>query len=402
MLTRALAAALTLMFAIPSSAEAESGRMFQALPARACGTPLAETGKAIPLKEPLSEVQRNGLMAGLFLTLHDPTGQGWSEADIKAASACPMARFAADDVIWTIQSGAGNAPVRLITSSGREEAYFLVRGPALADAAAWSTTRRGVPGASTPPAYYLLADAGNSVYSLIQIYDGPPPMTLVADDIAAISEPGRLAIATYGESGSAVTLLRRVAQGSQAELFRPADLGETGATIYLPDGRFVSQSGGDFVFRGSGFACRPAYGKFERTTLLILNTSDETLELGCGLETEESWTMVYATRMPAARDKAYMAERIKSEEEAVGVARKYGNLPTGRGSPLQGGRVWVDSNGAVQMIVFIRRGEYLFEIRQTATPADADSGGDTVVELMNQIAAAPSDEPNADAWRSKR
>jgi len=408
MFVRSLVVAALACLATPISvAAADSPRMFQALPPPSCGTPLAATGKPLTFKAPLDEAGRAGLMAGLFLTLHDPTGQGWSEADLKAAGGCPVARFAADDVVWTLFSGAGNAPVRVANATGRGDAYFLVRGPSPIDAAAWSRTRRGLPGATAPPAYYLVSRQGDGPFFLFKVYDGPPAATLLADDIAAAAEAKAEGLAAYGDDGGAVSLLLETAAGPRAELFRPSGVSvSTPATLLAPDGGLVTEArNGDWVFRGSGFACRPAYGPFVRIRVQVLDISDEGLDLACTWSTQDSWTVVDATFMPdKSRDKAYVAERIRQEEEAYGVTRSLSKLRPGRDEPVLAGRWWMDKDGQIQTMYVLRRGDYLFEVRQgLARESDIDAGSKVALDLIDQISAADAPAPAAgEAWRRKR
>lgn len=402
-----VAAALVCLATAPSAAAADSPRMFQALPPPSCCTPLAATGKPLTFKAPLDEAGRAGLMAGLFLTLHDPTGRGWSAADLKTAGGCPVARFAAADVVWTLFSGAGNAPVRVAIATGRDDAYFLVQGPSPIDAAAWSRTRRGLPGATAPPAYYLVSQQGDEPFFLFKVYDGPPAATLLADDIAAAAEANAEGLAAYGDDGGAVSLLLETAAGPRAELFRPSGVSpSTPATLLAPDGALVTEAGnGDWVFRGSGFACRPAYGPFARIRLQVLDISDEGLDLACTWSTQDSWTVVDATFMPdKSKDKAYIAERIRQEEEAYGVTRSLSKLRPGRDEPVLAGRWWMDKDGQIQTMYVLRRGDYLFEVRQgLARESDIDAGSKVALDLIDQISAADAPAPaSGEAWRRKR
>lgn len=408
MLVRSILIATLANLATPfSAAAADDPRMFQALPAAACGTPLAAAGKPLTFKAPLDEAGRAGLMAGLFLTLHDPTGQGWSEADLKTAGRCPVARFAAGDVIWTLFSGAGNAPVRVAIATGREDAFFLVQGPSPIDAAAWSRTRRGLPGATAPPAYYLVSQQGDGPFFLFKVYDGPPAAPLLADDIAAAVEGKAEGLGVYGDEGGAVSLLLDTAAGPRAELFRPAGISvSTPATLFAPDGRLVTEAGnGDWVFRGSGFACRPAYGPFERIRVQVLDISDGGLDLACTWSTEDSWTVVDATFMPdKSKDKAYTAERIRQEEEAFGVTRRFSKMQPARDDPVLAGRWWMDKDGQVQTMYVLRGGDYLFEVRQgLGNQSEIDAGSNVALALIEQISttALPAPTPG-EAWRRKR
>lgn len=379
---------------------ADNARMFQALPPVACGTALPGGGKAIALKEPLDAAARAGVMAGLFLTLHDPTGRGLPDADVKAALSCPIAKFTAVDRVWTIHSGAGGAPLRLVSSPESEELYLLMKGPALTDAAAWSRSRQGLPTATAPPAYYLIGFS-NSVQFLVRLYDGAPTMQTVASDIGALLEGEATPIATYQQAGGTVNLILETRAGPRAEFFRPGELGD-GATLYFADGRLVTDGpDGALVFRGSGFACRPEYGAFERGGVYVFDGAEEKLDLGCALETEKGFTNVYVTYQPdASRDKADWAETIRALEKEAGVARKLTNPPTGADAPIQAGRTWIDKEDNVQLILFMRRGPYVYGVRQAHPLDEVDPASETLMALIEQIGVpAPA---AGEAWRRKR
>ena len=178
----------------------------------------------------------------------------------------------------------------------------------------------------------------------------------------------------------------------------------TPATLFAPDGALVTEAGnGDWVFRGSGFVCRPAYGPFARIRLQVLDISDQGLDLACTWSTQDSWTVVDATFMPdKSKDRAYIAERIRQEEEAYGVTRRFSKMQPGRDEPVLAGRWWMDKDGQVQTMYVLRGGDYLFEVRQgLASQAEIDAGNSVALALIEQIstAAAPA---AGEAWRRKR
>jgi hypothetical protein len=384
---------------------AQAADMFQTLPAQACGTPLAAGGAPIRTTEPLDEPTRAGVLAGVFLSRHDPTGGGWSEADLKSAQACPVARFASKERVWTIHSGAGTAPVRLILATGAPTSYALVRGPSLSDAAAWHANRAGLPRASASPAYYLFA-LSDEIDVVAQIYDGPPAMERLAGDIVRFEDSDEMTpLAGYSEAGGAVSLFRRAAAGPQAEIFRPADLnGERAVTLYLPDGRLLTQADdGGFVFRGSGFTCAPEYGAFTRTSVSVLNGRDEALDLACHLASDTGGLTVFVTRAPdASGDKRYWNDQIAQAEKDLGVGRKLPLPPMGPNRAVQAGRNWVDKDGMVQLLLFLRRGEYLYEVRQSHPPADVDAASQALAALGKDLDRTTAEPGAAESWRRSR
>lgn len=395
-----LMAALACLATPLAAGAADAPRMFQDLPPVTCGTPLSGRGKPVAIREPLDEAARAGLMAGLFLTLHDPTGEGPPDADLKAALACPVAKFAADDRVWTIHSGAGGAPLRLITSPDQEDLFMLVKGPALSDAAAWNGRRQGLPAAAAPPAYYLVLLSGQ-LHFLVRLYDAPPTMQMVADDVIALVDGDARPMASYEAAGGTVNLVLETSTGPQAEFFRPGVLGD-GATLFYADGRLATDGpDGALVFRGSGFACRREYGAFQRERIYVFDASDEKLDLACVLEAETGFTHVYVSHRPdASRDRAAWAETIRALEKETGVSRKLANPPTGADGPIQGGRTWIDKDDKVQLILFMRRGPYVYEVRQEHPLDEYDPASETLMALIRQIGVpAPA---SGEAWRRKR
>lgn len=385
-----------------TAAAAAPDRMFQALPPAACAAALAETGRPLKISEPLDETARGGLLAGTYLALYEPGVGGALAKSVEAATPCPIARFAADDVVWTISAGGADAPLRWVKAPGRNEVFALVKGVGLADAAAWNRGRVGLPGASGPAAYYLVGLVNGQNY-VVQIYDAPPSAKVLADDIAPLVEGESAPLTVHDPTGDAVTLFRDTASGSQADLFRPDELGPgRAATFFLPDGRLFTLKGDDYVMRGSGFACRPAYGAFKRDRLAVQDVSDANLDLACQLLTDNSVTTVWVTHLPdASDDKARFERQIRAAEAETGVAKKLANPPTGRNATFAAGRNWLDKDGAVQVDFFIRRGEYVYEIRQSHTREELDAASDALIALAVEITRPPTGDPITD-WSRQR
>lgn len=400
-------AALVAGLAMASAAQARpasSERMFQQLAPAPCAKPLAETGKALAFGDSLTAAQREQLMGAIFLTLHSGDGNNqWPEKEVEAAPACAIARFAAADVVWTINGGGSGLPLRWVRAPGRDELFFLVEGPGLADAGAWNTGgRRGLPTVSAKPAYFLVGRMIGLNF-IAKIYDGPPAPRQMADDIAALIDLESRPLAIHDAVGDAITLFRPTT-GPQAEIFRPQDiLPEDGfAALYLPDEKlFTWNDDGAYVMAGSGFACAKAYGKFERELVGVFNPSPEKLELSCNLKTDTGRTTVFVTRQPdTSRDKANWAYTIKAYQDETGVARKLSDPPTGPRSTLQAGKTWIAKDGFVISIFILRRGDYVYQINQEHSGDELEAGGEAAIAILDQIDLP--DAKSADGWRARR
>jgi hypothetical protein len=395
-----LGAGLLLAALLAAGPAAAAERMFQDLATKVCGAALATSGRGVELKAPLDEPTRTGLLAAVHLTLKEPAQRGWPHADMKAARECPVARFAANDRVWTIYAGDGAAPLRVITSPGREDAFVLLKGPTIGEAATWYGARQGPLPAES--AYYLFAKL-SEMYYLIKAYDGPPAMESIAEDIGALMEEEAVTLAFYGAGGGTVNLNLATAHGPQAELFTPENLRDgLFAALYRPDGHFaVENEQGDLVLRGSGFRCRPTYGKAKRVRVNISNPSEASLDMSCSLETDGSLSTVFVTRAPdASQDKAIFQARIKEVEAETGVHRKLTNPPTGRNSPIRAGRNWIDKEGQVQVVLLTRDGDYVYEFRQTHTLEDIEAATEVLLALVDQI-SAPERESAAGPQRAR-
>ncbi len=392
--------------ATTATAQAQPERMFQLMPQAgpACAASLSETGKALVFGETLDAAQREQLMGAIFLTLHSTEGNDqWPQKEVEAASACPIARFAADDLVWTISGGAAGLPLRWARAPGRDEVFFLVQGPALAEAGAWNASgRRGLPAASSKPGYYLVGRM-IGVNFIAKLYDGPPSAQVLANDIAAVLELETPPLAVHDAVGDAITLFKPV-EGAQAEIFRPQDvLAEDGfAALYLPDDRFFTRNeDGAFVMSGSGFACAKAYGKFERELVGVFDPSPEKLELSCNLKTETGATTVFVMRQPdTSKDKANWAYSIKAYQDETGVYRKLSDPPTGPRTTLQAGKTWISKDGLVVSVFILRRGEYVYQINQEHPAEEMEAGGEAALAILDQIDL--SDAKSADGWRARR
>jgi hypothetical protein len=381
-----LASALAILLCAVASPAAAQVHPESSLPiARDCGARLDGAGKAIehPADEPLSEARRRALSAGIFGALRDPTGaRSWPGPQIAAAPACPIARFDAGELTWTISAGAGDAPPRWVRANGQEDVFFLAPGPS--------------PTGAAGQAYYLVGTDGD-LRLILKVYDGPPDTRTIADDLAQAITGRAVPIGAYDAEGQAVTLFLPTASGHTAEVFEPEALrGWRSATIFGTDGRFFTRDEADAIlFSGSGLACAPAYGPFVRDRLMVLDARDGALDLACRLSTEESWITVFASRSPdPSRDRAVFAAGLR-DAESEGVSRRLRDPPVGRDRTIQAGRRWVDRDGAGQGLWYLRRGEYIIELRATFALDDAQA----VLDVLAQISASLADPKDSRATR---
>ncbi|HEY8618025.1 hypothetical protein [Phenylobacterium sp.] len=398
-----LHAALAALALLAAAAAPDAATMFQTLPdpgACARAQPAA-AGQPLPLKGPLSETSAASLMAATFLALQDLSGSGALPAEAPAGG-CPVARFAAEDRVWTIHAGGPAGARQLITTPERTDYFVVVSGPSLVDAAEWNRSRRGLPTVTRPPVYHLVG-VDEDLHLLVRTYDGPPSAETVAQDLKDLLEARLEALATHQQAGGTVNLAVETLGGPQAMLFRPQDF-KRGDTIafYGPDGRFLRPGpGGGLVFRGSGYVCPTQYGDFGRSRVLLLDPSDESLDLACHLAGQESWLTVFVTRTPDTSDDRKVFEaRIKAAEAESGVARR---LSRPRRTAEVATRSWLDSDGRVQIMLVARFGEYVYEMHLTHTEAEQEAAGKAWLALMDQLengAASPADQ--VEAWSAKR
>lgn len=337
--------------------------------AAACNTALPGPGTAVALPDKLPEADRLSLSAGVYLALRDRQGAGaWPDPQVDGAAPCPLDSFEADDVVWTISGGVGEAPPRFITAPDREEYYFLAAGPPLGEAQHW-TDAGPPPGSAPAQAYYLTAAAGAARY-VLRIYDGAPSARQMADDIAALTAGRRDFIAAFDPEGDTVTVFPPTESGRSAQVFEPARIhsGRT-ATLLGADGRFFEPLDNDVVaMRGSGLLCAERYGTLVRDRLTVLDARDDSLDLACRLEGGDSWVSVFSTRHPNRRDdKAWFAASLKDAKKE-GVAGRLDGDRTAEIRDLHAGEAWRDKAGKSQGLWFVRRGDYLIEVRASFEP----------------------------------
>ncbi|MGA0607101.1 hypothetical protein ACO2Q0_14000 [Phenylobacterium sp. VNQ135] len=346
-------------------------------------------------------------MSAIFLTLHNPAGADlWPEEEVGKAPPCPVARFTADDRVWTISGGSGNLPVRWIRAPDRPDIFFLMTGPALADAEAWDKAgRRGLPSASAKPGYYLVSRRQGMNF-LIKAYDGPPSARTLADDATALLQRKAPPLAVHDPVGDAISLYMPTEAGDQVEIFRPQDIGAGGyAAIYYPDGHFftypAAEDDDSYVMRGSGFACTEAMGSFKRRRVGIHSPSDAGLELGCELTSDNGYMDILVTHRPSpAQDKATWEAAIAEFEKETGVLRRLSAPKMGPRESFQGGRNWLGAEGNVYLIFFMRRGEYVIEIRQMHDRESLEGANQALMALLEQVDLP--DAKSAEGWRARR
>jgi len=398
-------AALICASAIASGgAQAQPGpsRMFQASPPAACATALPDTGKSLKFEEQLTEAQRGALVSAIFLALHAPTGDdSWPARELAGAAPCPVARFVTGDTVWTIHGGGPELPPRWIRApSDNESFFFLMKGPALADAEAWNQAgRRGLPAATATPGYYLIARMDGLNY-VLKMYDGPPGMERLADDIADLMDGSEPPVAVHAPVGDAISLFVPTENGRQVEIIRPQDIAASGgyATLLFPDGElFAYDDNNAYVMAGSGFACAESYGEFERSVVAVHDPNLASLDLACLLSGDVGDLRIAVTRTPdKSADKAIWEATIRALEQQSGVARRLPNPPTGPRSQIQAGRQWLDNDGVVQTVLLLRRGEYIYGLHQMSRPESIDAANAALLALLEQIdlaAPRPADGP---------
>jgi hypothetical protein len=355
-----LLAPLSLVAALAAAAPAAG--------APACDAPLGAPGTGIVLPAVLGEGDRLGLSAGVYLALRDRSGAGaWPDPQVDGARPCPLGSFEADEAVWTISGGAGDTPPRFVTAPDHEEYYFLAAGPNLAAARAWATGSRAEP--TGDRAYYLAAASGAARY-VLRIYDGAPSSRQLSDDIVAAMS-GRLPfIAAFDPEGDTVTVLAETESGRPGQVFEPARIhsGRT-ATLLGADGRFFEAvEPGAVAMRGSGLLCAARYGSLVRERLTVLDARDDSLDLACRLEGADSWVSVFSTRHPDPKgDKAWFKASLKDAKKD-GVAGRVAGDRTGEIRDLRAGEAWRDKAGKSQGLWFIRRGDFLIEVRATFEP----------------------------------
>jgi hypothetical protein len=350
-----------------------------------CAAPLAAGAGPVSLTAPMSEADRLGLSAAVFVTLADSTGKGsWPEPQIDQAAPCPIGRFEADGVGWTLYGGKGEVPVRWARAAGRQDFVFLAWGPTFAQADEWRRQDWQGEMKLTHPLSYLVGATGGA-HAVLKVYDGGPSQAELTADMAAALN-GRLApMAIYDPRGYAVTVMRPTRSGVRAQMFGPE--GQS-ATLYGPDGRYFVGGGDEAVrMRGSGFRCPAAFGRLGRSRMIVVKTADDELDLACGFEAGGSWITLFVTRTGARLDAATFQGRLADAQREAGVSRK---LPGQAALPF--GEAWLDRDGAGQGLWMAQRGPYLVEARVTFQPTDEPVMREAVAEIARataEIAEAP-------------
>ncbi|PZQ59788.1 MAG: hypothetical protein DI570_15410 [Phenylobacterium zucineum] len=342
------------------------------------------------VRGPLTPADRQALSAGVFLSLSDDAGRtDWPWREMEAAPPCPVSSFRVDGVAWEISGGEGAAPLRWARAQGSDVYYFLAQGPNLAEARAWAATRRNGAAAGRSATYLVGTDGG--LQFVMKIYDGAPDARRLADDLAAAITGKLDPIAAFDPTGDAVTVGPETEDGLTAELFRPALVGaQRHATLLGPDGRFFAPVDGGVTLRGSELICGDAYGPFIQSRLTVLRTDDEALDLGCSFYSEESWISVFSTHKPdASSDKQTFRDDIRSTQSDTGMKGKAVATRTSAGDALRAGSVWVDKNQMGQGLWFIRRGEYVVEIRATFRVDETDAVYDLVASMLKNAPPTP-------------
>ena len=124
--------------------------------------------------------------------------------------------------------------------------------------------------------------------------------------------------------------------------------------------------------RGSGLLCAARYGSLVRERLTVLDARDDSLDLACRLEGADSWVSVFSTRHPdRTGDKAWFAASLKDAKKGGGVAGRLEGDRTAEIRDLHAGEAWRDKAGKSQGLWFVRRGDFLIEVRATFEPEAA-------------------------------
>lgn len=368
MKVRALLLSLAMMLGTEGPTQAQP-----APSAPACGAKLAGDGAAIQFPSPLPEPDRIGLLASLHLTLTDSSGRGtWPLSEIDIALPCEIASFPVGDDIWVISGGDGYAPPRWARATGHDETYFLAAGPSLVDAGAWAANQGVSSARINRPIYYLVGVAAETHF-VFKAYQGSPSGKQLADDLFGVITGKTAPIGVYDPKGSAAGLFLLTQSRRTSEVYTPERLiGDRSATLYGPDGDFFTPAPNEAVLlRGSDLRCDARYGDFERVRLGVLEPGDANLDLSCHYEAGESYMTLFSSRLPDPQnDRARYARAIKQSQDEDGVTLRLPDYKTGVRETLQGGKSWIDKTRLGQSIWFMRRGDYVYEIRGTFPQAD--------------------------------
>ncbi len=358
-----------------------------------CGDPLPGPGSPVVVRDRITEGERQSLSAAVFLALSDLDARtDWPWREIEAAAPCVVSTFEVDGVEWRVSGGDGSAPLRWARATGVDEYYFLVAGPSPAEAADWARTRRLGAAPAGRSATYLVGFT-EALMFVLNIYDGAPDARRLATDLTDAIKGKTLPIAMFDAGGQAVTVIRDLDSGRTGELFRPGLInGERYATLLGPDGTFFTPVGGGVRLRGSELLCGDVYGPFSRGHLMVISTRDETLDLGCSIHADGSWMTVFTTRIPDARgDAAEFRSKLRATQAELGVSGKAVRSRPDRNGLLRAGAAWVDRQGRGQGVWFMRRGEYVVEVRATFHPDDTDAVYAVLAALLrNEIPPPPA------------
>jgi len=357
-----------------------------------CGAKLEGGGIPLRFAATLPEADRLGLLASLHLALNDSSGRGnWPLSEIAIALPCEIASFPVGEDTWVISAGEGYAPPRWARAKGQEDTFYLTPGPSITDAAAWSAT----PGASAQgldrTVYYLVA-AVDGLQFAFEAYQGAPSGAQLAQDLVAAISGKSEPFAVYDSVGNAASLFLVTQSRRTSQVFLPEKLsGEHSAVLYGPDGFYFSPApGGAVLLRGSDLTCDARYGAFERSRLGVINTEKADMDLACYYETDESSVSIFSSRLPGSDgDRRYFEAVIKQYQDDVGVKTRLPAFKTGPKEIFQAGRAWVDKSGLDQGVWFMRRGDYVYEIRTNSRLPE------TKIALDAAKAFALSNEPEA-------
>lgn len=359
--------------------------------AEVCHAPLPGPGVAYRAPATLQDSDVTALATGAYLALRDVSGAGtWPDEQVEAMPPCPLFAFEAGGARWTISGAVGSTPPRVVTAPDREDYFFLAAGPPPSTAEGWPAAP---PPAGRPasPAFYLVSADGSARY-LLRIYDGAPSDRQLADDLSSLLNTGGDTLAAFDPVGEAVTVTRPTHSGRGARLFDTGRL-HSGrqATVLAADGFFFEPAGlQDVTMRGSQQLCAARYGAFLREQLAILDAREAHLDVGCRLQSPQSWISVFSTRRADRRDDRQLVRASLAEARKDGGARTLPGDRTGALGELLGGAAWRDDAGMGQGLWFRRRGDYVIEIRATFETPFADEMF-AAVRLL--LANEPPDRP---------
>jgi len=116
------------------------------------------------------------------------------------------------------------------------------------------------------------------------------------------------------------------------------------------------------------------------------------LRAGDSIHADGSWMTVFTTRIPDARgDAAEFRSKLRATQAELGVSGKAVRSRPDRNGLLRAGAAWVDRQGRGQGVWFMRRGEYVVEVRATFHPDDTDAVYAVLAALLrNEIPPPPA------------